>query len=492
MHCFRSWWRGAAALALLLSISLTLLLSWPQTLPPTATPEPAPVAEAPPPVPAASAPTEGTVQRVAVEAPAVGDAATATPPLTFEQCVDELVAIGRRTAELAQQDDQLGAQDADDTARARFTALLDRFADAGERALAMAATLSSPLQGELDHGRRMVLQLVLAAELQRRDQQATAAGDRSRSDAFTQLVLDTMPSHATATAIGEQVLGDQPWLRAVHEPTVLQFLRLATDGLLPRETATRLLLTLWANLQRTGERSSDELSRLALVLLDDTDPSQRTAACRQLLQDPRYRALVLAWLRERADVAVAQEIANLAARELDAPAALAVLRELGPLLPRATGAWLALGFRAPELVADTYRELLASDTQPGMRCDLVTGLGMSPSPLADQITELALRDDPSPDVRLQAVFAMSTRPDPEVAERALQQALDDRLIAADPTRLGAVVLALQNLEAGGHLNAIDRIGRRLRQMPLAEHSRQTLEGMLARSLPGGRDSTTAR
>jgi hypothetical protein len=50
---------------------------------------------------------------------------------------------------------------------------------------------------------------------------------------------------------------------------------------------------------------------------------------------------------------------------------------------------------------------------------------------------------------------------------------------------------LQNLEAGGHANALDRIGQRLRVLPLAEGSRQTLEAILARSLPGGQTSVPA-
>ncbi|MCU0862843.1 MAG: hypothetical protein MUC36_03535 [Planctomycetes bacterium] len=427
--------------------------------------------------------TTGTLAEHREAAPAKGTPA-ADLDLSFEQRIDELVGIGQRTAELAQQDDTAGAQASDQEARQRFTALLTSFADAGERAVAMATTLSCPLQDQLDHGRRMVLQLVLATELGRRDQEANG-GDRGRIDAFTQLVLDSIPTHATAADIGANVLADQPYLRAAHEPTVLQFLRLATDGLLPREVATRLLLTLWANLQRHGERSSDELSALALVLLDDTDPSQRTAACRQLLHDARYRPLMLAWLRDRSDRSVATEVANLAARELPPTDAITVLRELGPLLPRATGAWMAVGFRAPELVADTYRELLGTDVQPAIRSDVVTAIGMTRTPLADEISELALTSDPSPDVRIQAVFVLSTRQSAEVAERALDRALDDRLIAADPIRLGSLVLALQNLEANGFLHSIDRIGQRLRGLPLAEHSRQTLEGMLARSLPGG-------
>jgi hypothetical protein len=54
-----------------------------------------------------------------------------------------------------------------------------------------------------------------------------------------------------------------------------------------------------------------------------------------------------------------------------------------------------------------------------------------------------------PDVRIQAMFALTSKRQEGLAERALQQVLDDPRIAQDPLRLAAVVGALQNLEAGG-------------------------------------------
>jgi hypothetical protein len=419
--------------------------------------------------------------------PAATEPSATTASMTFEARIAELVALGRSTGEAAQRDDVAAATASDQKARERFGDLLATFADAGERAMAIISTLPEPAAGSEDHARLTVLELVASVELAQRDDQAQRqpTGDgRERADRLTQLVLDALPSHATTMAVGGRLLTNKPFLRARHEPAVLHCVRLAAGDLLPRPVATGLLRTLWTNLQQFGERSSDELSQLALVLLADADPSQRTAACQQLLGDPRYRAMVLASLRERNDTVVANELAQICARDLLAADALAILRELAPVLSRPTAPYMAIAFRAPDAVADAYRELLATDTQAGIRAELVTGIGVARTPLGDEIATLALAQDPSPDVRVQAAFALSTR-DAETAERAIQQALDDRRIAEDPVRLSALVFALQNLEAGGHVNAIARLGERLGQGPLAESSRQILTGLLARALPGG-------
>ncbi|MEO6593815.1 MAG: hypothetical protein ABIP94_03585, partial [Planctomycetota bacterium] len=170
--------------------------------------------------------------------------------------------------------------------------------------------------------------------------------------------------------------------------------------------------------------------------------------------------------------------------------ALAVLRELAPILPTLPGAYVLLAHRAPEVLADSYRELLASNIQPGIRKELIGGVGVTRTALAVEIAEFALQNDPSPDVRLQSVFAL-TIGDAQAGERALQQILDDPAFAGDVSRLDATIFALQNLEVAGHNNAVDRIGQRLRSMPLSAASRQRLEAMLSRGLPGGQTSVPA-
>jgi hypothetical protein len=422
--------------------------------------------------------------RVVVEAPAKAECA-----LSFEQRVDEVAALAHRTSDFARQDEIEAAKSSDAEVRLRFAALMRDFEDAGERGLAMLAAIHDPAAKPMDvqpmdAARRAVLRLALTADLARRREAALRTNDMTRVDALVQAVLDIMPSTTITTEDGEHALVDQPYLRAVHEPAVLNIVRLAGTDQFPRATATKLLLTLWHNLQRSGERSSDELSRLALLLLADSDPSQRTVACRQLLMDVRYRHVVIAWLRQSGELGTANEIASLAARDLPPTDALAVLRELGPILPRAPNAYLTLGFRAPEVLADAYRELLASNIQPSVRTDLLAGVGMTRTQIARDLAQLALDNDPAPDVRVQAVFTMSVSGDAAATEKAMHQVLDDPLIAQDPQRLGALVLALQNLEARDDINTLDRLGQRFRSLHLPEASRQILDGMLQRAVPG--------
>jgi hypothetical protein len=356
-----------------------------------------------------------------------------------------------------------------------------------------AATTPVPLPQTIEidprnRARRLVLRLVLATDCARRDASAAAVGDRTRIDALTQATLDVMPANATTAEFGAGVLAGKPYLRLVHEPTVLSLVRLAADGAFPREVATRLLTTLWDNLQRSGERTSDEVAALALLLLADTDAGKRAAASRHLLRDARYRHVVLAWLRDAKDGAIAAEISTAAAQDLAPADALAVLRELAPLTGRQTGPYMTLGFRAPDALADAYQELLAANVQPAVRADLVAGLGLARSPLGVQVTQLALESDPAVDVRIQAGFALTAAAAETLGETTCARLLDDPAVASSARHLGAVVSMLQNLEAAGLTNAIDRLGQRLRTMALGEQARRELDELLARALPGGRTS----
>lgn len=467
----------------LLGVLAGLWATWPE---PRAQPAPGPEVPALAPVAPTMVAAAGGVLAAGARARDDVTPPPAAPLRSFVQMVDDMVQLGIATAAAATADDIAAAKAADAEARATFLDLMTRFPDAGERGLQLLAEQPEQTTDLAITGRVVVLQLVLDEELARRRVAASGGGERASLDLLVQSVLDTMPVGVRAGEVGDRALHERPYLRGVHEPTVLQLVRLAGEAKFPRAIATHMLLTLWANLQQFGERSSDEISRLALLLLADSDPSQRLAACRQLLTDPRYRALVVGWLREHADQAVASELAALAARELEPAQALQVLRELSPVLQQAPNAYLVLGFRAPEALADAYQELLASNTQPGVRRDLVTGVGMSGSAQGLEIAQLALAHDPSPDVRIQAVFAITARGQVELAERAVNQLLDEPLIAQDPSRLGSLVLTLQNLEAGGHTNEIDRLAQRLRTLPLAEHSQQLLDALVQRSLPGGR------
>ncbi len=421
---------------------------------------------------------------VADRAPA--DPADAPPPTDpdFAAMVETLVSIGERTGVLAAADDIEGAQASDREARTLFDRLLDVFPDAGERALRQFAGLATP-DDPRDGGRATVLQFVLAAELARRHEAAAAAGDRAAVDRLVADLLAALPLGERLAEAGAAVLHQRPYLRLVHEPAVLQLAALAGEDQVPRAVATALLLTLWDNLGALGERSPGDLASLAMLLLGDADPSQRTAACRHLLLQDRYRPTVLAWLRDRQDRAVAAEVARLAALELPPHTALSTLRELAPLLPAMPAAYMAVGHRDPEALVDGYETLLADDVQPGVRRDLLAGLGMVAAPTAAAALQLALHNDPDPEVRLQAMLSLSASAAERCGEAACQQLLDDPRIAADPGRLAIVVMALQNLEVAGLANAVDRLGQQLRNLPLRPDTRLELERLLARSLPSG-------
>ena len=410
----------------------------------------------------------------------------AAPEASFEAVIAQLCELSGATADLAQQDEHEAAKALDEQARSLLGSALQRFGDAGERALAMVVELPAVEPGaprpKGQNIRLGVLQVVLAAELARRHEIAARLGERGPRDDLVAAALAAMPIGANTAEMGDRILHQRPYLGLCHEPQVLELVEQAGAGSLARPIATRMLLTLWENLRESGQRTSEELSRLALLLLDDAEPSQVVVACRHLLADDRYRAIALAWLRERGDQALAGEVAQLAGRELPPQQALAVLRALGSVLKHTRGALLAVGVRAPELLADAYREQLAAGTQPALRREMVMGVGMLPDASGLEIARLALDHDPAVEVRLQAMFVFTVHGAGAGAEGAIHQILDDPRVAADPDHLGAVVIALQNLEDDDP-NVIARLGARLQVMPLRPRSRELLDELLARSLP---------
>lgn len=416
---------------------------------------------------------------------------TGTPPLIFEECVAKLCTMGLRTAELAQEDEIDAAKELDAQVRALLEQLLTAFDDAGERSLGLLIEMAgAPAKTErppLENTRLGVLQIILRTELTRREDAAEKLHNRSRIDPLVQALLDAMPIGEVTAKMGDRCLNKAPHLRLAHEASVLHLLEQASQGQFPRSIATNMLLTLWQNLQASGERSSEELSQLALLKLDGQDPSLVVAACRQLLADEKLRPLVLAWLRERKDHGLAAQVAEIAAAELPVQDALTVLRELSPMLQHTRGTFMGLGARAPELLADAYREHLAANNHPDIRRELVMGVGMLPNPDGLKIAKLALVNDPSPEVRIQAMYVHTVHALPGSAEDAVTQLLDDPVIAASPTHLAGIVLALQNLEHRDP-NILARLGARLGSMGLTENSRNQLNEILERTLPGGKKS----
>lgn len=408
------------------------------------------------------------------------------PHPDFAEWVDQLVGMAQVTAGLVGEKRLAEAERNDAAVRSRFDELMATFPDAAEQALAVLAGLPPDSRLPLDEGRRRVLRVVLDQALADLHRAGEAAADRGRIDAVTGSLLTVVHGGGETATLGGHVLIERPYLRLVHEPAVLEIVELAGQSLLPRALATGLLTTLWRNLQSTGERSSPDLASMAMILMADADPSRRTAACRHLLLDPRYRAVALSWLRERDDLDVTTDITAIVARELPPPEASRVLRELSAVLPNMPGAYMALASRSESIVIDDYYALLGSDTHATVRRDLISGLGMARGPKAQKVVELALQD-PASEVRAQAMLTLSGAA-PDKAEAACNQLLDDPRSANDPFTLTVAVMALQNLESAGLINAVDRLGQRLRIAPLTAASRQRLEAILARALPGGRTS----
>lgn len=419
-----------------------------------------------------------------------GDDAAASAPLerreapaaaaharSFDEDVERLVALGLATGAHAAAGREAEARAADAESRAAFGALLQAHADAAERSLqALLGAVEAARADPGDTMRQRVWQLVLGAALELRH-----ARDPADTDALVDAMLVGVRSGAACAAALGALLVKQPYLRAAHEPAVLA---LAADEAVPRERAVELLLTLWRNLQAAGQRAGQDLDSLALLLLEDRHVVHRLAACRRLLADPRWRHLALE--RARADPDLCRETAVAAATELAPADALTALAGLHPGSGRALlGAFVTLGARDVQCLVDAYEQRLAADSDPQLRASLLAGAGSLGHPEGIRLAEAAHRHDPDLLVREQAMFVLTAHAPSVHGERVLQAALDDPQVLADPGRLGALVLALENLARAGELHALHRVGSRLRATGLRAADRARLEELLERHLPRG-------
>jgi hypothetical protein len=436
----------------------------------------------------------------ATEGGPAGAAASRTPapPLpqpaapTFAEYVDRLVAFGLATARHHEAGEFDAAQASDAAARATFTEMMERLPEAEAAALAALADVPPPADARdaAGHLRRRVWNLALDAGLQRRHARAVESSSRAPLDTLVTAALTAMPAgDDLAAELAAGHLEGRPFLGSAHEEIVLELAALAGEGRFPTAVATALLTTLWRNLQASGERSSGELTNLALLLLDDPNTSKRASACRQLLGDPRLRLLVLDQVRRSRDATLAREVAMAAAQDLPPADALEVLRTALPLTGEFPAPFLVLGSRDAEPMQREYEQRLADGIDPRLREALVGGAGFGGSPRGIELARLAFDSDPDPDVRLRAVFVLTANAADALGERTIAAALDDPRIRDDPRRLHALVLALGNLERAGAINAVDRLGQRLRACTgLTAVARDDLEQLLARALPGGRTS----
>lgn len=400
------------------------------------------------------------------------------PMRSFEEDVERLVAMGLATSAHATSGREAEARALDAETRAVFAAVLESHADTAERSLQALLGAGAPVEaGEALRSR--ILHLLLAAALQQRH--ARAAEDTA---ALVDAVLGGLRGDGPRAAALGKLLVKQPYLRAVHEPGVLAIVGDAGSGAVPRELAVELLLTLWHNLQAAGERAGPDLDSLAMLMLEDSHVVHRLAACRRLLANPRWRQLALD--RARTDPALRRETAVAAAAELAPHEAVRVLADLHPAGGRELlGAFVTLGARDVPCLVDAYEQKLAEDTDPRLRASLLAGAGSLGQPEGIRLAEAAHRHDPDVLVREQALFVLTAHAAAAHGERVLQLALDDPQVLGDPSRLGALVLALENLARGGELHALERVGRRLRATALREADRARLEELLERNLPTG-------
>ena len=145
-----------------------------------------------------------------------------------------------------------------------------------------------------------------------------------------------------------------------------------------------------------------------------------------------------------------------------------------------TRACLGLGGRDAALqmsVRDLDSHRRNFDDAPGTARRKPEGVGL-------KLAQLAFANDPDPAVRTRAMFAITGNADSRTGEKTLMAVLDDSTFTADPSRLGSIVGALQNLASIGDYNAVDRIGKRLmKRTGLRAGDRRQLELILRRVLP---------
>jgi hypothetical protein len=468
-------WVGATALA----FAFTTASFWPRV--------PVPEGRSAPPAPAATVPAAAAPVAVEHERSAV-PGEPAPVPWTFEQYVEHLVELGLQTSGHAAAGRKDLATASDQEARRLFAEMLERIDDAPERALQVRSAAAAETVDPREALRQQVCTLAIDAGLQYRLARSEAGDPREPLDQLTAAILGVLPAGGVlADQLCHRFLIDRPYLAACHEPAVLDLMALAGEERFPRDLAASLLLTLWHNLEHTGVRSGDELAALALLLLDDAKAPSRLAACMQLLSvaGGRFRDVVLERVRASKDRELARDLCMAAAKNLPVAAALPVIEDLGRTGAETTGALLFAAWRdAPALIA-TYEHRLADGVNAAFRAELVTGLGYADTPDALASVRLAFRSDPDLNVRLRAMFALTGKTANALGEQALQDMLDDPRSGGDPHALGAVVSALQNLERAGLVNAVNRLGQRLRTCNLEDIDRQSLERLLARALPAG-------
>lgn len=411
---------------------------------------------------------------------------TAVP--TFDEYVDRIVERARALRRAVENEKPEQAREIDDACRSLVEDLERDYPNAGDLCLFAMGGLE-PLTSGPPGMRFSTLHFLLARALQRREGEVAVLG-RAALDGLVAKALDLVPKDATtAAALAQLVTTGESRLGLAHEDAVLSIASLVPEDPWLSEPATSLLRALWANLERSGARTSAELAALALLFKDDTNPSRRIAAFESLLTlaDGRYRELVFHDVATRGDRDAAVAVLQLAADKLPVPVAIEALHRLGDLASDSLlGPCLTLADRGGEEVRGAYETLLAGGTDPGLRAELVSGLGLAGDATGIRMARLAFDQDPDPKVRERALFALT-------ASAPSSHGLDAWEAAANNPRnrtrrgAGTLVLALDNLAGSSDPDVRLRVARwahELRSMDwVGPTERDRLGGILAKAEP---------
>lgn len=404
----------------------------------------------------------------------------------FDAAFAHFVALGGRQKACITAGDMAGAERLNPEIQTVLQDLLDTYADAEARVLTRFTKVPASGRTADEEVLAIACEVVVTTGLERRHALAKAHGERAALDGFVAMVLTNIAADQERAEAMSLWLVDRPYLGLVHEPAVMELVRLACSRPKLASPASALLRTLWTNLEASGVRRPEEIAALALLAKDSESSATRLAALETLLcsRDGRFRALVLQEAQNARDGNLARELASAAALKLPPQEALDLLIRLAPLAPGGMiGPFMSLGHRDPGLLAKCYERMLADDVDPRVRAELVTGAGFEGGPNLE-LARTAFEYDRDPEVRSRAIFVLTARAGAALGEKTIHAALDDRTFATDPVRLAGLVIALENL-VGGDPNVVDRVSRRLlARSELLESDRRKLEGIVARALPG--------
>ncbi len=419
--------------------------------------------------------------------------AAATTKIDFDATVTRLIDLSLRAADEVARQDMTSAKATDAEAFELVRSVLEHISNYEERAL-FALTGN----GEIDDTRaaitRSILERFLYFGLQKHATFARAGNPRALN-AFLGTLLDSMvPDERTATVV-TKLLADKPYLNAPQEDAVLRLVEMVPTYPWLMDPMRHLLLTLWRNLEASGQRPRDRLETLALMLKDDTNPARRAAALEHLLMsnDRQLIEFVVQDVEDQRDASRACDLAWAAAGKLPADVGLSVVRRLRAVAARSlSGPAIELARRDESLVRAAYDQLLSATENPDLRADLVTGLGFNPSRENLATVKTAFDRDPALAVRKRALLALTANAATALGEQIVNAALDDReLCGARGERLGVIVAALENMASAGENEAVARLGAQLARRPdLPPGARTELERLLQhgpdRTKPPGR------